>query len=169
MTDQDVAGLLRLRQLRDLHRILTQTLATGVFSCAIGAWFVLVNLFSGFALHHTRRFKRSRTVSARTVKRCLGDSAAMALTIVGVPVWLLTRSIGFDFTPPIHLLTGLSCCGTLTLAAALSSHPATGPMPGDQQASRPLFLAVLLLSDAYTTLRCVRIQARRSSHRAGNR
>ena len=111
MTDQDIAGLLKLHQLRKSHRIVTQTLvATGIFSCAIGAWFALVNLFSGFALHHTRKFERSRprTVSARTAKRCVGHTAAMALTIVGVTAWLLTRTTGFDFTLPICLPTGLS-------------------------------------------------------------
>ncbi len=198
MTDQDIAGLLRLRQLRELHRILPPTLvANGVFSCVIaawfasdhlrlmGGWFILVNLFTAFALHHAGKFKRwgSRSVSARTIRRCVLQTAAMALTIIGVPAWLLTRTSGLDFTVLIYLLTGVSWCGALTLAAvpsasaafiavshgliiaflaaaALSHHPGAGPMAGDAQAVDHLLLAAFLLCGAAITLRGARIQAR---------
>ncbi len=198
MTDHDIAGLLRLRQLRELHRTLPQTLvANTVVSCAITAWFaaghprlmigwlILVNLCSGFALHHTRKFRRSglRSVSARTIRRCVGHIATMAVTIVAVPAWLLTRTSGFDLTILVCLLTGVGWCGALTLAAipwasaafvavwygsttvsllaaaALSHHPGLESVTGDGQATHHLLLAAVLLGGAYTTLRCMRMQA----------
>ena len=199
MTDQDIAGLIRLRQLRELHRILPQTLvANGVLSCAITAWFAndhlrlvggwltLVSLVTAFALHHSHKFKRRepRSVSARTIRRYGLYVAAMAVTVIGVPAWLLLRTSGLDFTVLICLLSGVSWCGALTLAAVpsasaaviavshglitafllvaatLSRHPGAGALTSDGRVADHLLLAAFLLGGGAMALRCVRVQAR---------
>ncbi len=199
MTDQDIAGLLRLRQVQELHRILPQTLAANaVFSCATTAWFAgdhlpvmcgwftLVNLFSAFALYHIRNVKLSttRSLSERTMRRCVLHTATMAVYIIGTPAWLLTQTSGIDFTILICLLTGITWCGALTLApvlaasiafiavshglivasllvaATLANHQAVAPPVASHATMDHLLLALFFLGGAYTTLRCVRIQAR---------
>ena len=198
MTDQDIAGLLRLRQMQQLHRILPQTfLANSVFSCAITVWFagdhlavmcgwfLLVNLFSALTLHqmHQLDLSSTRALPDSAVRRGVLHTAVMGITILGTPAWLLTQTSGFDFTVPICLLTGISWCEASTLAPVLAASIAfiaisyglivvsllvaailAGRSGGDLPATAypatdHLLLAAFFLCVAYTTLRCVRIQA----------
>ena len=183
-SEESVCGLVRLRQVQEVHRLLPQTLvANFLFSAVIAAWFAslhfvpvliwftLVASLSGFALLQIRKLasSRRRGLSKKSIKRSLFDASIMGFSFISVPAWLLTQTSGLDFAILIALLTGVSWGGAVVLATvlpaslgfiAISHVLIVGALLSSSTAAGQLLLAFIFLSGAYTTLRCVRLQSR---------